>query len=58
MKYLRLIVKNATRNKRRSILTILSISAAILLLALMQAIINSFDSASDLTGAELRLVVR
>ena len=58
MKYLRLIVKNAGRNKRRSVLTILSISAAILLLTLMQAIINSFDSASDLTGAELRLIVR
>ena len=58
MKYLRLIVKNAGRNKRRSVLTILSISAAIFLLALMQAIINSFDSASELTGAELRLIVR
>jgi putative ABC transport system permease protein len=58
MKFLRLIVKNAGRNKRRSILTILSISAAIFLLALMQAIINSFDSASELTGAELRLIVR
>jgi putative ABC transport system permease protein len=58
MKYLRLIVKNAGRNKRRSVLTILSISAAIFLLAFMQAIMNSFSSASELTGAELRLIVR
>src|SRR6185503_18831455 len=58
MKFLRLIVKNATRNKRRSVLTILSISAAVFLLAFMQAIMNSFTSASELTGAERRLVVR
>jgi putative ABC transport system permease protein len=58
MKFLRLIVKNAGRNKRRSVLTILSITAAIFLLAIMQAIMNSFTSASELTGAELRLVVR
>ena len=58
MKFLRLIVKNAGRNKRRSVLTILSVSAAILLLTLMQAILSSFESASELTGAELRLIVR
>ena len=58
MKYLRLIVKNAGRNKRRSVLTILSISAAIFLLAFMQGILNSFSSASELTGAERRLIVR
>jgi putative ABC transport system permease protein len=58
MKYLRLITKNAGRNKRRSILTILSISSAIFLLALMQAILDSFSSASELTGSESRLIVR
>jgi putative ABC transport system permease protein len=58
MKFLRLIVKNAGRNKRRTLLTILSIGVSVFLLATMLAVIDTLGSISKLTGAELRLVVR
>ena len=39
MKFLRLIIKNVGRNKRRTVLTVLSVSVSVFLLATMQAVI-------------------
>lgn len=58
MKYLRLITKNLGRNKRRTILTMLSVSVSVFLLATMQAVIAALGSTTQLTGGEYRLVVR
>jgi putative ABC transport system permease protein len=58
MKYLRLITKNIGRNKRRTVLTILSVSVSVFLLATMQAVIAALGSISTLTGGEYRVVVR
>jgi putative ABC transport system permease protein len=58
MKFLRLIIKNAGRNKRRTILTVLSISVSIFLLATMRAAIVALNGANQVSGGELRLVVR
>src|ERR1041384_6365307 len=58
MKYLRLIIKNLGRNKRRTMLTILSVSVSVFLLATMQAVISALGGISQLTGGEYRVVVR
>jgi putative ABC transport system permease protein len=58
MKYLRLITKNLGRNKRRTVLTILSVSVSVFLLATMQAIIAALGGISNLTGGEYRVIVR
>ncbi|HLG13442.1 MAG TPA: FtsX-like permease family protein [Blastocatellia bacterium] len=58
MKYLRLITKNIGRNKRRSVLTILSIAISVFLLATMRSVITSLDAISEVPGAERRVVVR
>ncbi|HEY6332013.1 MAG TPA: ABC transporter permease, partial [Blastocatellia bacterium] len=58
MKYLRLILKNAGRNKRRTILTIFSVAVSIFLLATMRATIVTLNGLNQVSGGELRLVVR
>lgn len=58
MKYLRLITKNLGRNKRRTVLTILSVSVSVFLLATMQAVIAALGGISNLTGGEYRVIVR
>ena len=58
MKYLRLITKNLGRNKRRTVLTILSVSVSVFLLATMQAVIAALGVISNLTGGEYRVIVR
>lgn len=58
MKFLRLITRNVARNKRRTALTIISVSVSVFLLATMQAVISSLDSISELTGGEYRVIVR
>ena len=58
MKFLRLITRNVARNKRRTVLTVLSVSVSVFLLATMQAVIASLGSISQLTGGEYRVVVR
>lgn len=58
MKYLRLITKNLGRNKRRTMLTILSVSVSVFLLATMQAVIAALGGISNLTGGEYRVIVR
>ncbi len=58
MKYLRLITKNLGRNKRRTVLTMLSVSVSVFLLATMQAVIAALGTTTQLTGGEYRLVIR
>ena len=58
MKFLRLITKNIGRNKRRTILTILSVALTVFLLATMQAIITAFDAMGEANGSEQRVIVR
>ncbi len=58
MKYLRLIIKNVGRNKRRTVLTVLSVAVSVFLLATMQAVIAALGGISQLTGGEYRVVVR
>lgn len=58
MKFLRLIIKNVGRNKRRTVLTILSVAVSVFLLATMQAVIAALGGISELTGGEYRVIVR
>jgi putative ABC transport system permease protein len=58
MKFLRLIIKNIGRNKRRTVLTVLSVAVSVFLLATMQAVIAALGGISELTGGEYRVVVR
>ncbi len=54
----RFVTKNAFRNKRRSILTVLSIAFSLLLLTLMMTIWRGFYLDQGSTESEQRLVVR
>ena len=54
----RFVTKNAFRNKRRSILTVLSIAFSLLLLTLMMTIWRSFYLDKGSAESEQRLVVR
>lgn len=58
MKFLRLITKNVGRNKRRTVLTVLSVAVSVFLLATMQAVMAALSSISNQTGGEYRVVVR
>jgi putative ABC transport system permease protein len=58
MKFLRLIIKNIGRNKRRTVLTVLSVAVSVFLLATMQAVIAALGGISQLTGGEYRVIVR
>jgi len=53
-----LIVRNSVRNKRRSILTVLSIAASICLLGVLMAMYNAFYFGEASPEQALRLVVR
>lgn len=57
MKYLRLIWRNASRNRRRAVLTVLSISIAIAAIAILQTIIVAFHAGVEV-AQEARLVTR
>jgi putative ABC transport system permease protein len=54
----RFVTKNAFRNKRRSVLTVLSIAFSLLLLTLMMAIWRGFYQDQGSAESEQRLVVR
>ena len=58
MKFLRLIIRNVGRNKRRTLLTVVSVSVSVFLLATMLAVISAFGSISELNGGEYRVIVR
>lgn len=58
MKLARLIWKNATRNPRRTVLTVLSITVSIFLVSSLQAILGKLDSlGSDQDTSNLRVIV-
>ncbi len=57
MKFFHLIWRNVTRNKRRAILTILSISIAIVAISVLSSILDAFNAGVELAD-ESRLVVR
>ena len=56
MRYVGLIFKNSLRNRRRSLLTILSIGASLCLLGVMFALYRGLFLAPPAPGQELRLV--
>ncbi len=58
MKFLRLIIKNVGRNKRRTLLTILSVSVSVFLLVTMLAVIGALGATSNITGGEYRVIVK
>ena len=58
MTLIRFVRKNAFRNIRRSILTVLSISFSLLLLTLMMAIWRNFYMSKGSEESALRLVTR
>jgi putative ABC transport system permease protein len=58
MKFLRLIIKNLGRNKRRTTLTILSVAVSVFLLATMQAVMAALNAGSQTPGGEYRVIVR
>ncbi len=57
MKFLRLILINARRSKRRTILTILGVAVALFLFSTLRTVLTSFQAALDVSDAT-RLVVR
>src|SRR5215510_7706330 len=58
MSYLRLIWKNAMRNKIRSVLTVLSLAIALFLLTTIFAFWTALNRTPDSLDAQLRLFVR
>jgi putative ABC transport system permease protein len=58
LRHLPLIFKNSVRNRRRSILTILSIAASLCLLGVLAAIYFVFYHSEPTTDQALRLIVR
>lgn len=57
MKFMRLVLRNAMRNKRRAILTVLSISIAIVTICILATILFAFRAGAEVAD-EARLVVR
>lgn len=58
MKLLRLISKNAARNSRRTVLTILSITVSVFLVCTLQAILTKLDSLGQTSDtSNLRVIV-
>ena len=58
LRYFPLIAKNAWRNRRRTILTILSIAASLSLLGILMAIYTAFYASEPPPAQALRLAVR
>src|SRR5216684_1052338 len=58
LRYFPLVLKNAWRNRRRTVLTILSIAASLSLLGILMAIYAAFYFSAPPPAQALRLVVR
>ena len=58
MKFVPLILKNVLRNKRRSLLTILSIAASLFLLTTLRTVVFELQAVSLAPLADLRLITR
>jgi putative ABC transport system permease protein len=57
MKYARLVWVNLTRNKRRTILTTLSVAAALFLFVSLRSVVTALEDAGDV-GSETRMITR
>jgi putative ABC transport system permease protein len=57
MKYARLVWVNLTRNKRRTILTTLSVAAALFLFVSLRSVVTALKDAADV-GSETRMITR
>ena len=55
MKFFRLLVKNARRNKRRTALTVLSVAIAVFLFASLRALLDGFNAAAN-ASSSIRIV--
>lgn len=58
MKFARLIWKNALRNKRRSLLTVLSLAASLFLFTTLRTVLYELQAVSAAPQSALRLVTR
>lgn len=58
MKFLRLIVKNLLRNKRRTFLTVSSLAVSMFLIATLETILTELHNPPETPDSALRLVVR
>src|ERR1043165_7502175 len=58
MKLWRFIVKNVLRNKRRTILTVLSLGVSIFIVNTLASVIHGFESNEGTGESHLRLIVR
>ena len=58
MKLWRFIVKNLTRNKRRTILTVLSLAVSIFIVNTLLAVLHGFDNTDPGDVGRLRLITR
>ena len=58
MRYLPLILKNCWRNRRRTILTVVSIGVSMCLMGVMIAMYNAFFLSDPTPEQAMRLVVR
>jgi putative ABC transport system permease protein len=57
MKILRLILRNSVRNRRRTVLTILSITVSIFLVSTLQAVLHNLEALGMSSSSNLRVVV-
>jgi len=57
MKFMRLIWVNLLRNKRRTILTVLSVAVALFLFTTLRSVVTALDAVSEV-GSEARLITR
>lgn len=57
--YLRFILKNAVRNRRRTVLTVLSVAVSVFLLVSLRTLLSELEGSSTLSPqSSLRLVIR
>ena len=58
MKYLHLILRSFLRSKRRTVLTILSITVSVMLVAILQSILSTLNGFANNPNASNRVAVR
>lgn len=58
MKFLRLLLKNLLRNKRRSFLTVSSIAVSLFLVATLETVLSELNNPPETPDSALRLIVR
>jgi len=58
MKFLRLLIKNLLRNKRRSLLTVSSIAVSLFLVATLETVLTELNNPPETPDSALRLITR